>query len=280
MLACPPRMAETRSIRADYTPVACDVCGRTLLRGEQAEPFLAGGTRRQVCELCTPRAQHEGWIREAGMDRLQASAARGEGGIRRGFLGRLRAHRDKSREETSPAAETSAEVRSTPQHELVADSASVAARTPAPVAAPPPAPVAAPPPAPAPASAPASAPDRNPGSRQPRHVRAVPTNADLKRQRALDLFNASPFTRTVSGVARSLGPPDVCVRPLVERPSVVTITVMWELSWYRFEIDLSDEAGGVRRDAHGAELDELDPAERDSNASADPRGALHLQTAG
>ena len=34
---------------------------------------------------------------------------------------------------------------------------------------------------------------------------------------------------------------------------------MWELSWYRFEIDLSDEAGGVRRDAQGDELSELTP---------------------
>ena len=46
---------------------SCDVCGRTLLRGEHAESFLAGGPRRMVCELCTPRAAHEGWIRE-GLD--------------------------------------------------------------------------------------------------------------------------------------------------------------------------------------------------------------------
>ena len=47
------------------------------------------------------------------------------------------------------------------------------------------------------------------------------------------------------------------MRPLTDRPSVVSITVMWELSWYRFEVDLSDEAGGVRRDAQGDELAEL-----------------------
>jgi hypothetical protein len=59
----------------------------------------------------------------------------------------------------------------------------------------------------------------------------------------------------------------------------VAITVMWELSWYRYEIDLSDEAGGVRRDAQGDELTELDDVERTGNAEADPRGALHLSTA-
>ena len=51
---------------------------------------------------------------------------------------------------------------------------------------------------------------------------------------------------------------------------------MWELSWYRFEVDLSDEAGGVRRDAQGDELSELIPEEQVVNAAADERGALHL----
>ena len=72
-------------------------------------------------------------------------------------------------------------------------------------------------------------------------MRAVPTNAELKMERALDVFNASDHVRTVGGVARSLGAPEVCVRPLPERPSVVAITVMWELSWYRFQIDLGAE---------------------------------------
>ena len=47
---------------------------------------------------------------------------------------------------------------------------------------------------------------------------------------------------------------------------------MWELSWYRYEVDLSDEAGGARRVAQGAELDELDEADRAVNATADERG--------
>ena len=93
--------------------------------------------------------------------------------------------------------------------------------------------------------------------RSPRHVRAVPTNAELKMERALDVFNASDHVRTVGGVARSLGAPAVSVRPLAERPSVVAITVMWELSWYRFEVDLSDEGSGVRREGQGAELGDL-----------------------
>jgi hypothetical protein len=125
---------------------------------------------------------------------------------------------------------------------------------------------------------PPDAPPPPPPSRpkDPRHVRAVPTNAELKMERALDVFNGSEHLRTVAGVARSLGAPDVGVRTSDTEPSVVSIFVMWELSWYRFEVDLSDEAGGARRVAHGDELDELEDADRVVNATADERGRLTL----
>jgi hypothetical protein len=241
-------MARTRDIRTNQTDVACDICGRTLLRGEYAEPFLAGGSRKQVCELCTARAQHEGWIPESGADEyaLQRSRHEGRG---RSWLDRVRARRERARE---AHAELEAAADAAPAWEERAPVEVPAAEEA------PPEPLAPRPP------------------RAPRHVRAVPTNADLKMQRALDVFNASEHVRTVGGVARSLGAPEVSVRPLEDRPSVVAITVMWELSWYRYEIDLSDEAGGVRRDAQGDELDELAAHERTSNAEADARGALGL----
>jgi hypothetical protein len=112
--------------------------------------------------------------------------------------------------------------------------------------------------------------------REPRHIRAVPTNAELKMERAIDVFNASQHPRTVAGVARSLGEPEVGVRTSEDEPSVVSIFVMWELSWYRYEVDLSDEAGGARRVAQGDELSELDEADRNVNAGADERGRLEL----
>jgi hypothetical protein len=227
-------VARTRDIRTNQSDVSCDVCGRTLLRGESAEGFLAGGHRRQVCELCTARAVHEGWIRESGGDDLALRHPRSEG-RGRGFIDRLRARRDRARELQDELADE--------------EPPSFEPHVPEPVAEAP---------------------------RRPRHVRAVPTNADLKMQRALEVFNASDHTRTVGGVARSLGAPVVAVRPLADRPSVVSITVMWELSWYRFEVDLSDEAGGVRRDAQGDELSDLAPEEQAANAAADERGALHL----
>jgi hypothetical protein len=214
-------VARTRDIRTNQSDLACDICGRTLLRGEHAETFLAGGSRREVCDLCTARAQLE----------LRHTRHDGRG---RSFLDRLRARRERARD-----VQDDAETAHTDEPEA--------------------------PPRPVPEA-----------PRRPRHVRAVPTNADLKMQRALELFNVSDHTRTVGGVARSLGAPAVSVRPRTDRPSVVTITVMWELSWYRFEIDLSDEAGGVRRDAQGDELSELSEEEQTINAAADERGALHL----
>src|SRR5580704_3299483 len=78
----------TRSIVTSHPEVACDVCGRRLLRGEQPDVFLSGGQRRTVCELCVPRATHEGWLREADDHSLSLRPA----GPRRGrsLLGRLR----------------------------------------------------------------------------------------------------------------------------------------------------------------------------------------------
>ena len=204
------------------------MCGRTLLRGEQADVFLAGGTRRNVCELCTQRASHEGWIRE-GLDDATVRS-RAHNGRSRSFLARLRQRR----------ADAQA------LHEEL-ESEQAAEALPAEPVAP-----------------------------QPRSVHAVPTNADMKMARALDLFNASAHPRTVSGVARSLGAPIVAARPSATEGSVVTIVVGWELSWYRFEVDLADEAAGPRITGQGTELVELDAADQVPNAAADDHGQLHL----
>ena len=56
---------------------------------------------------------------------------------------------------------------------------------------------------------------------------------------------------------------------------MLSVVVGWELSWYRFEIDLADEAAGVRRTGQGAELAELDEADRSPNAVVDEHGVLH-----
>ena len=79
---------ERKSITTSRAAVACDVCGRTLLRGEHADAFIANGSRRMVCELCTARAANEGWIREGADNALGVRRNGPRNG--RSLLGRLK----------------------------------------------------------------------------------------------------------------------------------------------------------------------------------------------
>jgi hypothetical protein len=240
-------VASTKDIRPSTAISVCDVCGRTLLRGEHAEVYIDGGARRSVCELCKPRALHEGWLREGTVPTYDENAASSN---RRGsFLSRLRRRRD-----PAPASPEAPGAKYEPPAQ---------ARP------------AAPPPAPAPAEH-RRAPRRRDreAAREPRHVRAVPMGAGQKIASAIAVFNNSEHRRTVAGVARSLGAPDVSIHPNLEHPSLVNIVASWELCWYRYEVDLSDEVPVVRVAAQGYELDELTAAERESNASYDEHGAL------
>lgn len=224
-----------KSITTSHTVVTCDVCGRRLLRGERSETFIAGGSRRVVCELCTARAAHEGWLRE-GLDDI---GVRRNGGSRsRSLLGRLRSRRDAllaRAEEDEP--EPMAHERYERSHRL---------RTEAQTAP------------------------------QPREVHAVPTNAELKMARAVEVFNASEHPKTLAGVARSLGEPFVCVRPSATEGAVVQVICGWELTWYRFEVDLGNEAAGVRVAEQGSELAELPDADRVANAGFGAGGTVAL----
>ena len=245
----------TRDIRPSTAITVCDVCGRTLLRGEHAEVYLDGGARRQVCELCKSRALHEGWVREGTVPTYDAADAAAN---RRGsFLTRLRRRR---------------EPRGVPPDDEMAMPEPEPEPEPEPRRSRP-----SPRPAPAPAPAPAQrAPRRRTrdSSREPRHVRAVPMGADQKIASAIELFNNSEHRRTVAGVARSLGAPEVSIHPNEEQSGRVDIVAAWELCWYRYEVDLSDEVPVVRVAAQGYELDELSPREREANASYDEHGAL------
>ena len=203
----------TRSIVTSQPDVPCDVCGRRLLRGEQPDVFLAGGQRRTVCELCAPRASHEGWLRETRQPLAEpapvASTAR-----------------------TQPARPP------TPQREPVAPPSAIAAtarqirarwlrmtfrrRSGACRAAG----------ARRPRAGGVRSASRPRRSRQPVDPRRHPLRRDgrwsprpsvrpssdglpamLMVQRALEVFNAGEHPRRVAGVARSLGEPSVTVRP-------------------------------------------------------------------
>src|SRR3954462_7764099 len=84
------RSAPKKELKTDEEPVACDICGRTILKGERTEAYLApGGRRRTVCELCKPRAEHEGWIREWGKGDIPLNPHTRPGNQRGSFVGRL-----------------------------------------------------------------------------------------------------------------------------------------------------------------------------------------------
>ena len=246
-----------------HTPTPCAVCGRTLLRGERPDVFLHAGERCMVCELCTPRAVADGWIRE-GADHASTNAS---GWMRRGSAasGIVDRWRRRGRlEEAELLVPHEAEGLMSDVEEAPAYQFEV----------PPPDMVSADPVAPR-----RAAPDEPIMYREDRFVHAIPTNADMKVVRAIELFNDSQHCRTIAGVARSLGAPLVSVRPSPTEGSIVWIFIAWELSWYHFEVDLADEASGVRAVARGTELDELEAQDRVPNAVADDLGALHAAVA-
>ena len=262
----------TRDIRPSTGYTVCDVCGRTLLRGERAQVYLDGGDRRSVCELCTTRAVQEGWIREGTMPPMDGR----DGGSdrRRSLMGRLRRRRERKPPPPQPAAPV--EDFDEEEHQVWDER---------------------PPPPSRPRrrlrerlreegrSEPRTREPRTreprtqePRTREPRRVHAVPTSDEHKMADAVELFNASEHRRTVAGVARSLGAPEVSVRPVAGRPSMVNVVAAWELCWYRYEIDLSDDVPTVRVADQGIELDELAPEEREANAFSDENGSLTLDS--
>jgi hypothetical protein len=227
----------TRDIRTTDAFTACDVCGRTLLRGEKAEVYLNGGARRSVCELCKERAIHEGWVREGTVPAYEDGGSSSE--RRRSLFGRLR-----SRRETPAPAQASPTLADDLDGHSWSESRDERHRS------------------------------ELDWAREPRHVRAVPTSLEQKIASAVDFFNSSDHPRTVAGVARSLGAPTVSINPADVRSSLMRVVVSWELCWYRYEVDLSEDHPSVRVSDQGYELDELDPDELEPNAVADDRGAL------
>jgi hypothetical protein len=102
------------------------------------------------------------------------------------------------------------------------------------------------------------------------------TSSDAQVQRALEVFNIGEHPRRVAGVARSLGEPSVTVRPIMDSVDRVVIVIAWELSWYRYEVDLGPEASGASVVAQGTELSELVDEDRLANAVAAADGTLSL----
>ena len=246
-----------RQISTSRDPSFCSVCERNLLRGEDHSAFLHGGERKIVCELCTQRATQLGWIRESGdmapasgrIGWIRRSAARSPGG-RRGRRGEV----DESELLVPPEAQELVE-HSGEDAEYLDDQQTepleVVGRSEF------------------------DLPAKVELSFNERAVRAVPTHADRKGARAIEVFNVGEHPRTVATLARTLGAPVVSVRPSAKEGSIVSVVIAWELSWYGYEVDLADEGAGARLIDQGTELDQLDEVDRTPNAVADSRGMLH-----
>lgn len=311
----------TKTIVTSQPDVACDVCGRGLLRGERPDVYVGGGRRRTVCELCAPRATQEGWRRESAQAAVEhgETGRRGRGAARgRSLLGRLglaggergarpvRAARGESAQaegDRRPLADASVldeqwddigahwTAAGRADDAIAADGAAptsdgdvvdvpgstggngraeagtpadATVGTPAEVLPEAPAEVATELPTDAAAEAPADA----------AAAARVEAHADLAR--ALEVFNAGEHPRRIAGVTRALGPATLKVAPVADVPRTVAVIAAWELCWYRYEVDLDDEAAGARLAAEGTELEELPAADREPNAVADERGELAL----
>ncbi|MCX6371155.1 MAG: hypothetical protein NTZ58_07880 [Solirubrobacterales bacterium] len=246
-----------RQISTSRDPSFCSVCERNLLRGEEHSAFLHGGERKIVCELCTQRATQLGWIRESGdmapasgrIGWIRRSAARSPGG-RRGRRGEV----DESELLVPPEAQELVEHSGEDADYLdgqQTEPLEVVGRSEF------------------------DLPAKVELSVNERAVRAVPTHADRKGARAIEVFNVGEHPRTVATLARTLGAPVVSVRPSAKEGSIVSVVIAWELSWYGYEVDLADEGAGARLIDQGTELDQLDEVDRTPNAVADSRGMLH-----
>jgi hypothetical protein len=237
----------TRTIVTSQPDVECDVCERRLLRGEQPDIFLAAGRRRTVCELCAPRAAHEGWLRETGQSSVELPPTRARRG--RSLFDRLK--QAARPPESGPAGSAVAPVAAAGSYDLF-DGASAGPPTAEPASALPPAAAAAP---------------------------VEPPRSQWILEKALEVFNRGEYPRRVSGVARSLGEPVVNVRSAEHHDEVVRIVVAWELCWYRYEVDLGEgSAAAAVAAGQGTELSELDREEYQGNALAHDSGVLTLAT--
>jgi len=318
----------SKELRPVHDLISCDLCERTILKGERIDTFVVGGERRRVCELCTFRAVRARWPRDSAVevrppDREQPSPRRSvwakaaQWAEDQGLWGapgaspesgtqpaagvpRPPAEQQAHRPESTAPPERTAGGATSPPPERTAGEASGVRRSTGPstedafeasnggrrpeletdvdeddelvdTAAW----------AHRPARAGGGAPLRDmlPGRRrEPRAVRAVPASREGKLELALELFNVSEHRRTITGIGRALGPPWVSATPLGEAAAAreVAIIVAWELSWYRYRVDLDDAEEAVLLLDRGDEVGDLEENLRSWNAEADAEGRLGL----
>jgi hypothetical protein len=251
--------------RSDQFP-SCEVCGRTLLKGEQLHEYVTPQEQRLgVCVLCRGRAEASGWIlAEEYSSAAREPTSRG----RRGQALRERFGRAAARARSTARASLGG-ARGEGDAEKRGDDG-VAARASSAVS----------PPEQRPAGRPrqpskrdaAPQPSMQPSARQSRRRRGP----EAIMRHAVELFNSSEECRKVAGLIRSLGQPQAAVRPDPGR-QIALVTVAWELSWYQWEVTDDSHREPVREVAKGTDLAELSEDARAWNAAVAEDGRLRLR---
>jgi hypothetical protein len=253
------------------------VCGRTFLVGEQVHSFVSIEGRHEVCELCARTTAELGWLpadQDGAEEKLRAEHERKPGFFKRMFGGRPKGGPEEDYfaeagfgEEVGPREHQEmppppADATPLATHELDTERYEVESEweddppESEPTLPPPPA-----------AAEPKPLPD--PAGRGMRPRRLQPDLSPTTRfERAISRFNGSEAGRTVSGLTRTLGAPSVSVGDLAGAADEVRVTVAWELTWYQWGVDLGDELRPVYELSKGYEVDEIDAAARQWNASA------------
>jgi hypothetical protein len=99
------------------------------------------------------------------------------------------------------------------------------------------------------------------------------SEAEIEVVEAADVFNSSPYRRTVAGIAKSLGEPQISVVPLSGVNHEFVLTVCWDISWYQYRIGF-DSPQGVRLEQRGHDPGELEAAFTVWNAHLDETGRV------
>ena len=99
------------------------------------------------------------------------------------------------------------------------------------------------------------------------------TDDEIALVEAADLFNASQFRRTVTGVAKALGEPRVSIVPLSGVNAETVLTFAWDISWYQYRVQ-PEAAQPVRIAERGHDMAELDDGYTGWNAKLDESGRV------
>jgi hypothetical protein len=258
----------------------CDVCGRTILKGEQTHEYVTPQAQRlEVCVLCRPHAEASGWIpAERASALIEAPAGRGgPGEALRKRLGRAAARARAGARPRRRTERRNGDGTATPEQAEDSGKGQSTAAQPEPEAA-------------GGQRSAAQQARKRPPAQTRRQAKAEPAGEAAPKQprprrgpealvrRGVQRFNGSDETRKVAGLIRSLGEPRAAVRADASR-QLALVTIAWELSWYQWEVTADGDGAPVREVAKGDEVTELGEGERAWNASVAEDGQLRLKSA-